>query len=230
MTKHLLSPVIYEALNTRKGFSPRSATASPAGKCPVPMPWVRFRRVRSTREPTKGIDCGGRPKVRNNANVDTQRLRAVIFERSGIAIDEHDPIMAVLVASAQQTEEIGARLLCRTSPLRIVAAVAISGIVFAAASSLVTWRVEQRLFAAERAEWMGQQSDPRLAALLHSDQGTAALALAESGVAELLAKCNGRRSWRIENGYCIPTTADGKPDGFKIGGMEVQARAWREYR
>ena len=28
--------------------------------------------------------------------MDTRRLRAAIFERSGIAIDEHDPIMAVL--------------------------------------------------------------------------------------------------------------------------------------
>jgi len=32
--------------------------------------------------------------------MDTRRLRAAIFERSGIAIDEHDPIMAVLAASA----------------------------------------------------------------------------------------------------------------------------------
>lgn len=149
-------------------------------------------------------------------SIDTARLRATIFERSGIAIDEHDPIMAVLVASAQQTEEIGARLLRRMSPLRVVVAVAITGFVFATAGSFVTWRVEQRLFAVERADWVRQQSDPRREALLRSGQGMAALALAESGVAQLLANCSGRASWKIENGYCIPVTTDGKPDGFRI--------------
>lgn len=148
--------------------------------------------------------------------MEAARLRAIIFERSGIAIEDGDPIMAVLVASAQQTEEIGARLLRRVSPVRAVVAAAITGLVFAAVGSLVTWRVEQRLFAVERADWMHQQSDPRREALLRSGQGMAALALAESGVAELLAKCNGRRSWRIENGYCIPATPDGKPDGFRV--------------
>lgn len=149
-------------------------------------------------------------------NIDTQRLRAAIFERSGIAIDEHDPIMAVLVASAQQTEEIGARLLRRMSPVRVVVVMAILSIMFAMVGGLVTWCVEQRLFAVERADWMRQQSDPRREALLRSGQGMAALALAESGVADLLAKCNGRPSWRIEDGYCIPVAADGKPDGFRI--------------
>jgi hypothetical protein len=156
---------------------------------------------------------------------DTRRLRAVIFERSGIAIDEHDPIMAVLVASAQQTEEIGARFLRRMSPVRAVLAAAITGLVFAAVSSLVTWQVEQQLFAVERADWMRQQSDPRLAALLRSSQGMAALGLAESGVAELLAKCNGRPSWRIEGGYCIPVTADGKPDGFRVGDRQARTNS-----
>jgi len=151
-----------------------------------------------------------------NTSIDIARLRATIFERSGIAIDEHDPIMAVLVASAQQTEEIGARILHRMSPVRVVVAVAITGFVFATAGSLVTWRVEQRLFDVERADWLRQQSDPRREALLRSGQGMAALRLAESGVAELLANCNGRASWKIENGYCIPATPDGKPDGFRI--------------
>lgn len=151
-----------------------------------------------------------------NPKIDTQRLRAMIFERSGIAIDEQDPIMAVLVASAQQTEEIGARLLRRSSPMRIAAVVMVIGLVFAAAGSLATWRIEQRLFAEERTEWLRQQGDPRKEALLRSEQGRAALTLAEAGVAELLAGCNGRRSWRIENGYCIPVTGDGKPDGFRI--------------
>ncbi len=156
---------------------------------------------------------------------DTRRLRATIFERSGIAIDEHDPIMAVLVASAQQTEEIGARFLRRMSPVRVVVAVAITGFVFATAGSLVTWRVEQRLFAVERADWMRQQSNPHREALLRSGQGMAALALAESGVAELLAKCNGRPSWRIEDGYCIPLTTDGKPDGFRLGDRQARINA-----
>ena len=93
---------------------------------------------------------------------------------------------------------------------------------------LVTWRVEQRLFAVERADWMRQQSDPRREALLRSGQGMAALALAESGVAELLAQCSGRRSWRIENGYCIPATADGRPDGFKVRIRQTQGNEERE--
>ena len=158
-----------------------------------------------------------------NTYIDTARLRATIFERSGIAVEDGDPIMAVLVASAHQTEEIGARLLRRMSPVRVVVAVAITGLVFATAGSLVTWRVEQRLFDVERADWMRQQSDPRRKALLRSGQGMAALALAESGVAEMLAKCNGRRSWRVEDGYCIPVTANGKPDGFRITASRVSS-------
>src|SRR5258708_39899917 len=65
--------------------------------------------------------------------MDTRRLRAAIFERSGIAIDEHDPIMAVVAACAQQTEEIGALLLGRTNPVRIVVAVTVAAAIFAAA-------------------------------------------------------------------------------------------------
>ena len=168
----------------------------------------------------KDIGGGGRNKMPTSTTIDTQRLRATIFEHSGIAIDEQDPIMAVLVASAQQTEEIGARLLRQMSPVRVVVAMAITGLVFAMAGSFVTWRVEQRLFDVERAEWMGQQGDSRLEALLRSDQGKAALTLAEAGVAELLAKCNGRHSWRIEDGYCVPVTAEGKPDGFRISGVD----------
>ena len=68
--------------------------------------------------------------------MDTRRLRAAIFERSGIAIDEHDPIMAVLAASAEQTEEIGARLLSRTSPVRVAVAVTVAAAIFAAAGTV----------------------------------------------------------------------------------------------
>ena len=35
-------------------------------------------------------------------------------------------------------------------------------------------------------------------------------------VAELLANCSGRPSWRIRNGYCIPATPRGTPDGFRV--------------
>lgn len=41
--------------------------------------------------------------------------------------------------------------------------------------------------------------------------------LAELGVAGLLAKCSGRRSWRIEDGYCVPVRPNGQPDGFRVG-------------
>ena len=44
----------------------------------------------------------------------------------------------------------------------------------------------------------------------------AGLRLAELGVAGLLAKCSGRRSWRIKDGYCIPATPNGQPDGFRV--------------
>ena len=40
--------------------------------------------------------------------------------------------------------------------------------------------------------------------------------LAKLGVASLLEKCAGRRSWRIQDGYCIPLTPDGRPDGFRV--------------
>jgi hypothetical protein len=35
-------------------------------------------------------------------------------------------------------------------------------------------------------------------------------------VAALLINCNGRRSWRVQDGYCVPVTADGQPDGFRV--------------
>lgn len=148
--------------------------------------------------------------------MDTRRLRAAIFERSGIAIDEHDPIMAVLAASAEQTEEIGARLLRRTSPLYLTAAVTVAAAIFAAAGTGVGWILGQQRFEAERVEWLRKQSDPRLTALLQSEQGRAGVRLAELGVAALLANCNGRRSWRIQDGYCIPVTPQGLPDGFRV--------------
>jgi hypothetical protein len=72
---------------------------------------------------------------------DMGRLRAAVFERSGIAIDEHDPLMAVLAVSAQQTEEIGSRLLARTGPLRIVAATAATALVFGLVGGIIGWRV-----------------------------------------------------------------------------------------
>ena len=147
---------------------------------------------------------------------DTRRLRAVIFERSGIAIDEHDPIMAVLAASAEQTEEIGARLLRRTNPVHVTVAVTAAAAIFAAAGTGVGWMLAQQRFEAERVEWLRKQSDPRLTALLQSEQGRAGVRLAELGVAALLANCNGRRSWRIQDGYCIPATPQGLPDGFRV--------------
>ena len=147
---------------------------------------------------------------------DVSRLRAAIFEQTGIAVDEHDPIMAVLVASAQQTEEIGARLLKRTSPIRVIAATAVAGLVFAATGAAVAWNLAQRQLETQRTEWLRQQSNPRLAALLMSEEGRAGIRLAEAGVARLLAKCNGRGSWRVQGGYCVPMRPDGRPDGFKL--------------
>lgn len=147
---------------------------------------------------------------------DTNRLRAAIFERTGIAIDEKDPIMAVLVASAQQTEEIGARLLRRTGAARAVVAAGALALTTAALSSWATWEVRESQARAEHAEWLRQQADPGTAALLRSSEGRAALQLAALGVASLLANCNGRRSWRIERDYCVPVARDGRPDGFRV--------------
>lgn len=149
--------------------------------------------------------------------MDTRRLCAAIFERSGIAVDEHDPIVAVLAASAEQTEEIGERLLRRTSPGRIALAVTVAAAIFAAAGTVIGWVLAEQRFGAERAEWLLQQSDPRLTALLQSEQGRAGVRLAELGVAALLANCSGRRSWRVQDGYCIPVNSDGLPDGFRVG-------------
>lgn len=71
---------------------------------------------------------------------DTDRVRAAIFARSGIAIDEEDPIMGVLAVCAEQTEEIGARLLRRTHPERMVVLSASISLLFAfLASSAATW-------------------------------------------------------------------------------------------
>ena len=148
--------------------------------------------------------------------MDTRRLCAAIFERSGIAVDEHDPIVAVLAASAEQTEEIGERLLRRTGPTRIALAVTVAAAIFAVAGTVTGWVLAEQRFEAERAEWLLRQTDPRLAALLLSEQGRAGVRLAELGVAALLANCNGRRSWRVQEGYCIPITPQGLPDGFRV--------------
>jgi hypothetical protein len=148
--------------------------------------------------------------------MDTRRLRAAIFERSGIAIDEHDPIMAVVAASAQQTEEIGQLLLRRASPARFAAALTVSAAVFAAAGTWAGWVLAKQRFEVERAEWLRRQNDPRMTELLQSEQGRAGVRLAELGVAALLANCNGRRSWRVQDGYCIPVTPQGLPDGFRV--------------
>ena len=147
---------------------------------------------------------------------DTRALRAAVFERSGVAIDDDDPIMAVLAISAQQTEQIGSRLLARTNPVRVVAVTAAAGLVFALAGGIVGWRIGYGRLEQARVEWNRQQADPSLAPLVASDEGKAGLRLAELGVAALLAKCSGRRSWRIRDGYCVPVTAQGLPDGFRI--------------
>ena len=106
--------------------------------------------------------------------MDTGQLRAMIFERTGIAIDERDPIMAVLVASAHQSEEIGSRLLARVSLVRVVAATAAAGLVFALAGAVTTWYVAQRDMEDARGRSVRAQSDPRLATLLSSDEGRSA--------------------------------------------------------
>lgn len=147
---------------------------------------------------------------------DTSRLRAAIFERCGIAIDEHDPLMAVLVVSAQQTEEIGSRRLARTSPVRVAAATAATALVFGLVGAVIGWRMGYGQLEEARAEWNRQQADPRRAALIESEEGKAGLHLAELGVAALLANCSGRRSWRVQDGYCIPASPRGSPDGFRI--------------
>lgn len=148
--------------------------------------------------------------------MDTRRLRAAVFERTGIAIDENDPIMAVLAISAQQTEDIGARLLARSSPARVATVIAATGLLFALVGGLAGWQVGRRNVEEARTEWTRTQANPRLAALVASDEGRAGLRLAELGVAGLLADCNGRRSWRIRDGYCVPATPQGQPDGFRI--------------
>jgi hypothetical protein len=140
---------------------------------------------------------------------DTGRLRAAVFERTGIAIDESDPIMAVLVVAGVQTEEIVARLLARTSPARVAGVMVAGALAFAVAGVAVGWHLG-------RAELLQQQADPKLARLLVSEDGRAGLRLAKLGVAGLLANCSGRRSWRIQDGYCIPVTPQGRPDGFRV--------------
>ncbi len=148
---------------------------------------------------------------------DMNRLRAAIFERSGVAIDENDPIMAVLAVSAEQTEEIARRLLAKTSPVRVAVVTGAVALAFATIGAGLAWQVSQRQFERDCAAWLQEQSDPRRAALLASEEGKAALQLAELGVARILARCEGRRSWRVREGYCIPVTPEGRPDGFRVG-------------
>lgn len=148
--------------------------------------------------------------------MDIARLRTAVFERTGIAVDEKDPIMAVLVVAAEQTEEIGERLLARTGPARVAAVTAVAASAFALVGGWVGLHIGRGHLEQARVEWLQVQADPGRAALLASGEGRAALRLAELGVAELLANCSGRPSWRIRNGYCIPATPRGTPDGFRV--------------
>lgn len=156
--------------------------------------------------------------------MDTAKLRAAIFERTGVAIDEQDPIMAVLAMSAMQTEEIGAHLLARTRPVRLAAITATTALTFALLGAAVAWHIGQQSAEGAGAHSVRQDADPRRAALLGTEEGKAALRLAELGVATLLLQCTGRRSWRIEDGYCVPMTRDGRPDGFRVTGRVRVAR------
>lgn len=148
--------------------------------------------------------------------MDISRLRAAIFERTGIAIDESDPIMAVLAVSAEQSEEIGRRLLGKISPVRVAVTTGAVALMFALVGAGLGWQLACGRSQQERVAWLQQQADPRRAALLASEEGKAAVHLAELGVARILARCEGRRSWRIREGYCVPATPDGRPDGFRV--------------
>ena len=145
-----------------------------------------------------------------------ERLRAKVLQQTGIAIDANDPLVAVLVASTEQAEEVGNRLLRRVSVTRAVLASAATSLLMSGGAAWATWQVADSRARAERAEWLRQQADPRTAALLRSEQGRAALRLAELGVAEILVKCAGRSSWQMSKGYCVPKKADGRPDGFNV--------------
>jgi hypothetical protein len=89
---------------------------------------------------------------------DTRRLRAQVFERSGIAIDEQDPIMAVLAVCAQQTEDIGKRLLSRTNPVRVAIVMAATAAIFAGAGAVAGWILAGEQFKAEQSEWLRQNA------------------------------------------------------------------------
>lgn len=147
---------------------------------------------------------------------DTARLRAAVFEQTGIAIDDKDPIVAVIAAFSHQSEEMTQRLLRRTSAVRAVLASAAVALVFSGVASWITWEIARSRSRAEQTEWLRKQGDPRFQLLLKSEEGRAGLRLAELGVASMLERCNGRRSWRLTAGYCVPATPDGKPDGFKV--------------
>jgi hypothetical protein len=67
--------------------------------------------------------------------------------------------MAVLVASAEQTEAIGDRLLGRISPVRVVAATGAAALVFAVAGAMAAWHLAQRHTEEARVQWTREQSD-----------------------------------------------------------------------
>src|SRR4051794_31898909 len=102
-------------------------------------------------------------------------LRATIFERTGIAVGADDPLMAVLVASELQADEVGRRLLARASPVRAVLLSTVAGLLFGGIGAGGGWEIAASQARAERAEWLRQQADPRTAALLRSEQGRAGL-------------------------------------------------------
>lgn len=133
-----------------------------------------------------------------------------------MAIGDDDPILAVLIASSQQAEEIGARLLKRIRPVRMLCAGAAAALLGGVVGAYGGLYAAEKRFSAERAEWIEQQRDPRIAKLLASHEGQAAMRLAELRVAHLLLTCTGRRSWAVHDDYCVPATAEGRPDGFRV--------------
>ena len=138
--------------------------------------------------------------------MDTRRLCAAIFERSGIAVDEHDPIVA--------DDDAKLRVGMRASLAQLHQRLGVTT-VYVTHDQTEAMTLGQRV-AVMRDGKILQCDRPQALYARPDKEGKAGLHLAELGVAQLLAKCSGRRSWRIKDGYCIPVTPQGLPDGFRV--------------
>lgn len=135
--------------------------------------------------------------------MEVSHLQAAILKHGGLRVDKDDPLLAVLATFVHLQEGQDRR--ARMSTLQPWLILIVSMILTSALGFLA-------------GRMTSSDGEPHSSGVMlpAGSQGDAAAALARTGVAEILAKCSGRKSWKQKDGYCVPMTESGKPDGYRL--------------